>query len=729
MSTYHLIATCPKGLEQLLCRELESLGLTVVGERIGHVLCSADLTTIYRACLWSRLANRILLVLNDVPVVDVDSFYQAVYDIPWLEHLPTGGSLAVDFSGTLPDINHTHFGALKTKDAIVDHCQRQAGWRPSVDTESPDLRINIRGHKGRAVIAIDLVGESLHRRGYRQLNVPAPLKENLAAALLMRADWPAIASRGGALIDPMCGSGTFLIEAAWMAMGIAPGILRVRWGFERWVKHRDDIWQPVLQDAQRREEAALQRQWPEIRGYDNHPGAIRASEENIRAAGLEGKVRVSRKEVADLVKPTHRELIDGLLIVNPPYGERLGEVEELKSLYRELGDKLKQEFTGWQAAVFTSNPELGKNMGLKARKKHPFYNGPLQGVLLLFTVSDEYMVSKPWQSEEEKRNAPLPLLTGDLTPGAQMLANRLQKNRKKLRKWLKQEAIEAYRLYDADMPEYAVAIDIYGEQIHVAEYAAPATINVEDAQRRLQEAIQAIAHVFEVPQEAIVLKRRQRQRGSEQYLKQNRDGNMFPVREGNVSLLVNLTDYLDTGLFVDHRKVRRFIAENSRDKRFLNLFCYTGAATVHAAAGGALSTTSVDLSATYLDWLAENLAYNHLGEGQHELLQGDCLQFMAECRDQFDLIFFDPPTFSNSKRMADTLDIQRDHPQLVEHAMDCLADDGLLIFSTNRQKFKLDPRLADYYEVEDKTQWSLDPDVSRLPPIHYCWFIRHRLQS
>jgi len=635
----------------------------------------------------------------------------------------------VDFSGTLPDINHTHFGALKTKDAIVDHCQRQAGWRPSVDTESPDLRINIRGHKGRAVIAIDLVGESLHRRGYRQLNVPAPLKENLAAALLMRADWPAIASRGGALIDPMCGSGTFLIEAAWMAMGIAPGILRVRWGFERWVKHRDDIWQPVLQDAQRREEAALQRQWPEIRGYDNHPGAIRASEENIRAAGLEGKVRVSRKEVADLVKPTHRELIDGLLIVNPPYGERLGEVEELKSLYRELGDKLKQEFTGWQAAVFTSNPELGKNMGLKARKKHPFYNGPLQGVLLLFTVSDEYMVSKPWQSEEEKRNAPLPLLTGDLTPGAQMLANRLQKNRKKLRKWLKQEAIEAYRLYDADMPEYAVAIDIYGEQIHVAEYAAPATINVEDAQRRLQEAIQAIAHVLEVPQEAIVLKRRQRQRGSEQYLRQNRDGNLFPVREGNVSLLVNLTDYLDTGLFVDHRKVRRFIAENSRDKRFLNLFCYTGAATVHAAAGGALSTTSVDLSATYLDWLAENLAYNHLGEGQHELLQGDCLQFMAECRDQFDLIFFDPPTFSNSKRMADTLDIQRDHPQLVEHAMDCLADDGLLIFSTNRQKFKLDPRLADYYEVEDKTQWSLDPDVSRLPPIHYCWFIRHRLQS
>src|SRR5690606_17011752 len=379
--------------------------------------------------------------------------------------------------------------------------------------------LNVHLQRDEATVSIDLAGESLHRRGYRLQGGLAPLKENLAAALLMRADWPGIAARGGALLDPLCGSGTFLVEGALMAMGIAPGYLREHWGFEAWRQHDSALWSRLWSEAELQRKSAFERQWPEIRGYDGSAAAVRAAEENIEKAGLTGKVRVLRKELAQFVVPTHQTIESGLIITNPPYGERLGEQESLKHLYAHLGERLRAEFQGWRAAVFTGNPDLGKTMGVRSNKQYRLFNGAIPAQLLLFDIDQPYFVDRAniGQHKEvplaEDRPAP------ELTAGAQMFANRLQKNRKRLQKWLQQSGVSCYRLYDADMPEYAVAVDCYGDRVHVAEYAPPASIDEAAAQLRLDEIMSAVPGVLGVSPDNIVLKQRARQRGKSQYQK------------------------------------------------------------------------------------------------------------------------------------------------------------------------------------------------------------------
>ncbi len=280
-----------------------------------------------------------------------------------------------------------------------------------------------------------------------------------------------------------------------------------------------------------------------------------------------------------------------------------------------------------------------------------------------------------------------------LTPGAEMFANRLRKNLKQLGKWAERENICCYRLYDADMPEYALAIDLYqgaARWAHVQEYAAPKSIDPDKASERLKEALSAIPGVLDIPAEQIFLKVRQRQKGSAQYERLAERGEFHEVQEDGLKLLVNFTDYLDTGLFLDHRLTRRMLRELAKDKRFLNLFGYTGTATVHAAVG-ARATTTVDMSRTYLDWARRNLALNGFEGQQHELIQADVLVWLEEeAERRYDLIFLDPPTFSTSKRMQDTLDVQRDHVALIRAAARLLSPDGTLIFSTNFRRFRLD---------------------------------------
>lgn len=717
---FTLTATCPKGLEELLVDELVSLGCTLEKRHVAGATVSASLEVAYRCCLWSRLANRILLPLAHFPVDSAQALYDGVAAIAWREHFGPDKTFVVDFNGTNRAISNTQFGAQKTKDAVVDHFVWRCGTRPSIDLKNPDWRLNVHLQRDEATVSIDLAGESLHRRGYRAQGGIAPLKENLAAALLLRADWPGIAARGGALLDPLCGSGTLLIEGALMAMDIAPGILRERWAFDSWLKHDASVWKQLWTDALQRKASALQRQWPEIRGYDASAAALRAAEENIECAGLTGKVRVMRKELAHFVRPTHQALDYGLVITNPPYGERLGEQESLKHLYAHLGERLRAEFQGWRAAVFTGNPDLGKTMGLRSNKQYRLFNGAIPAQLLLFDIDAQYFVDRSKPTLAERSPAP------ELSSGAQMFANRLQKNRKRLQKWLQQSGVSCYRLYDADMPEYSVAIDCYSDRVHVAEYAAPATVDEAAAQQRLDEVLAAIPQVLSISPANIELKQRARQRGKTQYQKQAQRGEFFEVREGEARLLVNLSDYLDTGLFLDHRPVRRKIFEIAKGQRFLNLFCYTATASVQAALGGAKTTTSVDMSQTYLDWARRNFAVNGLSEARNHLEQADCRRWLAECKQEFDLILLDPPTFSNSKRMDDTLDIQRDHVDLIHQAIRILAPGGLLIFSNNRKRFELDPVLSEIFDVKEVSRWSLDPDFERSPDIHQCWFINRR---
>lgn len=712
-------AACPKGLESLLAHELETLGATATRETVAGVYFNGPLAVAYRTCLWTRLANRVLKPIASVQATDADLLYRELQAIDWGSLFSAGQSIAVDFSGQNDAIRNTQFGAQRSKDAIVDWFSSRGGQRPSVERRNPDVRINLRLSRGRAAVALDYSGGSLHQRGYRMGAGAAPLKENLAAAILLRADWPGMAARGGALIDPMCGSGTLLLEGALMAADIAPALGRRRFGFERLRDFNAAQWQAMVADARGRAERGRNASLPEIRGYDADPRVVRRAQENIAAAGLEKVVRVSCKPLAELVKPTHRPLPEGLLVCNPPYGERLGEKQELAGLYNRLGEVMSSQFSGWQAAVLTSELSLGKSIGLRSHKRYTLFNGAIETHLLLFQLTDNQW--RPLEPDVAPAAA-----QPALSEGATMFANRVRKNRKRLSSWLKREQLTCYRLYDADMPEYAVAVDIYGDHAHVAEYQAPRGVDEAAAEKRLGEIRAALPGALGLPGEHIVYKQRRRQRGSAQYEKQDSSGEFLSVREYRARLLVNLRDYLDTGLFLDHRPLRRRIAEEARDKDFLNLFCYTGTATVQAALGGARSTTSVDMSRTYLDWLRRNLAQNRLPEQSHRIHQADCPTWLAACNARYDLVLLDPPSFSNSKRMAGSFDVQRDHPALLVAAMAVLRPEGTLYFSNNRRGFSLDPQCAELFDCEDISAATLDPDFQRNPRIHRCWRIRHK---
>jgi 23S rRNA (guanine2445-N2)-methyltransferase / 23S rRNA (guanine2069-N7)-methyltransferase len=316
-----------------------------------------------------------------------------------------------------------------------------------------------------------------------------------------------------------------------------------------------------------------------------------------------------------------------------------------------------------------------------------------------------------------------------------MFGNRLGKNCKALASWARRESVSCYRLYDADMPEYAFAVDLYqadpegrgGRWLYVQEYAPPATVDRARARARREEAIAMLPEVTGVPMAAIHWRTRRPQKGGAQYEALAQEGERVVVEEGGLKFLVNFTDYLDTGLFLDHRATRARIRDEARGRRFLNLFCYTGAATVCAAAGGAVSTTSVDLSRTYLDWARRNLDINGFRGDAHRLVQEDCLAWLAEDDGaRYDLAFLDPPTFSRSKRMARDFDVQRDHVPLVRQAVGRLAPDGLLLFSTNFRKFRLDAEGLAGLAVRDITRRTIPRDFARDARIHHCFEIRPR---
>lgn len=745
---YELFLTCPKGLEGLLLEEAGNLGLEEVREHTSAIRGVAEMETAYRLCLWSRLANRVLLVLKRFPIQDAESLYEGVLEVDWYEHLEPNGSLAVEFSGNGSGIDNTHFGALKVKDAIVDKLRQKDGTRPSIDKLNPDMRVHLRLDRGEAILSLDLSGHSLHQRGYRLQQGAAPLKENLAAALLLRAGWPRIAAEGGALADPMCGVGTFLVEAAMIAADIAPNLKRELWGFSHWLGHVPALWKKLHAEAEQRATEGLAKPPLWIRGYEADPRLIQPARNNIERAGLSHWIKVYQGELATF-EPRPDQNQKGLVICNPPYGERLGDEASLLYLYQNLGERLRQACLGWEAAVFTGAPDLGKRMGIRSHKQYAFWNGALPCKLLLIKVQPEQFVTgerrTPEQREREREQAeadkaplepqerqynkngnpvkPLPAPVVEqarLSEGGQMFANRLQKNLKQLGKWARKAGVECYRLYDADMPEYALAIDLYEDWVHVQEYAAPKSIDPEKAQARLFDALAAIPQALNIDKNKVVIKRRERQSGTKQYQRQSAQGQFMEVGEGGVKLLVNLTDYLDTGLFLDHRPLRLRIQREAAGKRFLNLYCYTATATVHAAKGGARSTTSVDLSKTYLDWARRNLSLNGFSD-KNTLEQADVMGWLEEDRGEYDLIFIDPPTFSNSKRMEGVFDIQRDHVQLLDLAMARLAPGGVLYFSNNFRKFQLDEGLAARYGLEDISAATLDPDFARNPKIHRAW--------
>jgi 23S rRNA (guanine2069-N7)-methyltransferase / 23S rRNA (guanine2445-N2)-methyltransferase len=717
------LASAPRGLADLLAKELAILGANDVRERTTGVAFSGTLETAYRACLESRLANRVFLELARFEAPTAEAFYSAAREIDWPQHLASRATLACDFSGKHPAITHSHFGALKLKDAVVDALRDATGARPDIVLDRPSVRVHAHAHGAQITVSIDLSGESLHRRGYRGAAGEAPLKENVAAGMLARAGWAERAAAGAQFLDPMCGSGTLVIEAALMAADCAPGLHRAYFGFLGWRGHDEELWRRVREQARAR---CLADRQPTvlIRGEDRDPAAVRDARANAERAGIASWIQFEVRPLAQAAPVSQQA---GLLCTNPPYGIRLQDLEAARAVHRELGEVLRERFQGWQAAVLTGAPQLGMELGIRAARTHTLWNGAIECRLLRMSI-DAASLRRPGTLARERS------ALRD-TPGARMFANRLAKNLKRLRSWADKAGISCYRLYDADMPEYAFAIDRYRSVspdetwLYVQEYAAPADIEEEAVRRRRGEALSSMPEVTGVPPERIKLRTRRRTRRGEQYHKLAEQGSFHTVLEGGLRFLVNFDDYLDTGLFLDHRLTRARLREAAAGRRFLNLFAYTGTATVYAAAGGAAATVSVDLSRTYLDWAQRNLALNAtaLETRAHEFIQADCMEWLsdgARARERYDLVFLDPPTFSNSKRMEGVLDIGRDHGGLIDACMRLLSPDGLLIFSTNAQRFRPDPALSERFVVRDVSGATLPRDFERNPRIHRCFEIR-----
>jgi 23S rRNA (guanine2445-N2)-methyltransferase / 23S rRNA (guanine2069-N7)-methyltransferase len=719
------LASAPRGLADLLLAELAACGALGARESAGGVAFSGSLECAYRACLWSRIANRVYLEIARFEAHTADEFYAAVVRLDWTAHLGPLATLACEFTGRHAAITHTHFGALRLKDGIVDALRSATGARPSVAIERPAVRVHAHAHGTRISIVIDLAGESLHRRGYRTEAGEAPLKENVAAGVLLRARWPEFAANGAEFLDPLCGSGTLCIEAALMASDRAPALTRSYFGFLGWRGHDAALWARVRAEAEARAQAGMAVR-ARLRGQDRDRRAIRSAEANAQRAGVGACLSFG---VADLAAAAPAEHGPGLLCTNPPYGVRLEDADAARAVHRELGAVLRQRFRGWSAAILTGAPELGRELGLRAYRTHTLWNGALECRLLRIKVEadSERAVGSLGRGTEQLKD----------TPGARMFANRLSKNLRRLRSWAARSAVSCYRVYDADMPEYAFAIDLYatlepaGQWLYVQEYAAPAEIEADAVRRRRGEALAVLSEATGVPPERVRVRLRRRSRRGEQYEKLAEHGHFRLIEEGGLRFRVNFDDYLDTGIFLDQRMTRARLRAAARGGRFLNLFAYTGTATVYAAAGGAYSTTSVDLSRTYLAWAQANLALNGQYAGSHEFVQEDCREWLvaaAHGTERYELIFLDPPTFSNSKRMEGVLDIERDHPSLIEASARLLAPGGLLVFSTNAQRFKLDGGLAAHFQIGDVSRATLPEDFARNPRIHRCWELRPSAQ-
>jgi len=708
------LALTSPGIEVLLADEIKSLGGEQVVQKPEGVYFSASMALGYKISLWTRLATRVMLKLGEGEALNKDQLFKAASSINWLEHFNNDTTFAIDFVGYSEEIRNSQFGGLTIKDAIVDQFREQGFERPNVDKKSPQISFQARLLRDHVSIYLDFSGRGLFQRGYREHSGAAPLKENLAAALIIRSGWLADTSKP--LVDPMCGSGTILIEAVAMATKQAPSISRASWGFDFWLKHDEESWQGQLNKSIEDSANSLEKAQIsslKVFGVDIDAGVLKTAQQNTRNAKVQRFIEFKCQNTNDINNVYGQA---GTILFNPPYGERIGELPELVENFVLFGQKLKSQFIDWRVAILTANVELLSMLKLSSFKRYKFKNGPLDCQLALYNVDSKQLAKdavNPESSFAEQDSA---------------FANRLKKNSKSLKGWLKSNQIDCYRLYDADIPEYNVAIDIYGEYLVIQEYAAPKTIDEQKATKRLQEVIYWAPKVLNVPTDKVVLKTRAKQKGKNQYQRVDKSKQAITMNEHGALFKINLWDYLDTGLFLDHRKTRQIVAKKSKNKSLLNLFAYTGSVSVQAALHGASAITTVDMSNTYLNWAQDNFALNKLNGHKYQFIQADCLDWLKKNTTAFDIVFIDPPTFSNSKRMEDSFDVQRDHVALITDALKSLAPDGEIFFTNNKRNFKMDfDAMAELgLQAQAMSDVTRDKDFARNKHIHNSWSITRK---
>ena len=701
------IALTSIGIENLLVDELTELGAMVSKQTVGSVRFEADSLLAQKVCLSTRFATRVLMLIEEKEGVnDKDSLYKFARLQPWQEWFGPTQTFAVDFNGTNDSLKNTQFSGLVIKDAIVDYFNELYEQRPNVDKQDANVRVVARLNRHGVSLYIDYSGPRLSERGYRQGQGKAPIKEHLAAAIIKRSGW--LENVNQPLFDPCCGAGTILIEAAGMARNEAPGLFREGFAFERLPSFR------VAKFKELKEQLLANITDPKLWliGHDYDANVLDKAIANAQRAELDTVIKFKQ---SDATKLTAVAKLPGVVISNLPYGERIGSMAELVNLHRSLGVGFKKHFNHWKLALLGMDESLFKLLKLVKQKRYKFKNGPLDVELNLYQLDDKQVS-----------------LTTDDKPalnfeGSMAFANRLKKNKQGLKNWLKQNQVHAYRVYDADIPEYNVAVDIYGDSAVIFEYAAPKEIDEKTSEKRLQDVISLTAQQLDIASENIAVKVRKKQKGEEQYTPMAKQNRTMVVEEFGAKFKVNLFDYLDTGLFLDHRLARRYIQENAKDKRFLNLFAYTGTASVHAALGGAKAITTVDLSKTYLKWGQDNFALNDISNTRYRFEQADCLKWLEHAQGQYDLIFLDPPTFSNSKRMKDAFDVQNDHIKLLTWVKKILSPSGTLIFSNNKRGFVMDEvgLMGLGLKAENISEKTLSPDFKRNKKIHNSWLIKH----
>ncbi|TXJ10642.1 MAG: bifunctional 23S rRNA (guanine(2069)-N(7))-methyltransferase RlmK/23S rRNA (guanine(2445)-N(2))-methyltransferase RlmL [Acinetobacter sp.] len=730
LNTYWI--TCADGLENLLQEEIEQLGANIVERKAGRLIIQGTLDTAYQICMWSRLASRVLQPLysheiepsHDVRDVAEELFEGAV-NFDWSLIFSPQSTFAIRLHTEREIKVNSQFATLRVKDGVVDSFMESQGRRPSIDIKQPEITIYVLAGKTEHTYCLDLSGDSLHKRGYRRYMTDAPIKENLAAAILQQAKLKE--KQPDIILDPMCGSGTFIIEALMILTERAPGMVR-RFGFNGWHGHDHELWQSIKKQAVERHHAALERPLPKFYAFDADWEAVQATRKNIIAAGFEAiinDIQIEERVLGDwcdfaLTDPNTQQSKTAFIVTNPPYGERLGDKASNRALYQGLSLLLQEKFPNQSAAIIAAHIEQADVLAFHQPETLRLMNGNLP-IYVRFGTVKPFSNAQPFLSTWQAQPVEI--------EGAQDFANRLQKNMQALKKWASKEQVYCLRLYDADLPDFNLVVDLYGENLHVQEYAPPKSIDPEKAKKRFNLALAAIRAVTGLNRENVFIKTRAKQAGKNQYEKQSSVSKRFIVREGQAKFLVNLTDYLDTGLFLDHRQIRLQIAKEAKGKHFLNLYSYTSTASVHAALGGAASTTSVDLSNTYLNWSKENFVLNGLtvdhADEQHQFFESDCFEWLKEGHEQYDLIFIDPPTFSNSKKFYGTFDVQRDHLSLLKRAMNRLSTDGTLYFSNNFRGFELDDELMGMFKIEEISHWTIGQDFKRNQKIHRAWRIQH----
>ena len=690
-------ARCAGGFEDTLASELRGLGMRRVRPQVGGVIFFGSLEDAYRACLWLRSATRVQLVLARVPSANADELYQGVASMPWERHVPPKATIAVDAHGENPELRNTKFVALKVKDAICDHLREIRGARPDVDAKNPDLAINVAVHPKKATVYLNLSGASLHRRGYRQEGVQteAPLKETLAAGILLAAGWDRMAANGGFLADPMGGSGTFSIEAAMILANIAPGMLRQRWGFEGWLGHEPGVWERARKEAQARRMSV-----PGVRiiAGDISTDAIAIARANARRAGVDDLISFRVDDAANLARRM-RELrgagdAPGLLVANPPYGQRLLSQKDLPEVNAALAAAADALPAGWSIAIVSPDTGIDTALGRVPQTVIECHNGPIRVWMRLYETDSGRQTLRVVSLAGVEREVPV------ADSHSEQFAARLRKVAKERAKWARKAQVGCYRVYDADLPDYAVSIDLYqgagsaeGQRYCVVEeHRRPASIDLQRAARRFADAVALTGAVLDVPAAHMVA--RPWQQGQEKSGEQMRRSRMpLTVAEGQCCYAVDFSRS-EIGLPLEHRSVRSLACSLASDCRVAALFATSGPALVQAAAGGATSTVIVDGAKEWLDGATLRMRENGFVGKTH---RGACedvrvwLAREASAHHSYDLVICEAPAWLPARDAGGSdWDLARDCHRLLRDVGRVLSAGGVVLLSYDDPDLRLD---------------------------------------